>query len=193
MRPLGSSRSVVSATQALIAHRSSDRNDDLQAPSSFSYQSFIDRLNDPVTREVLDRLVEQLQSRHDSVFDMLKRLDVNGDGELDRAEIRRGLLGMRIALTSSELDSVIHAFDKSGTGTINYMEFYDVIRNHRVEKAMGMHTTPSRMFTWQVSPVYRIMLSKVPKSWTIFGSSHIQIRGEPCLRAGTCGLHGAVP
>ena len=164
MRPLGSSRSVVSATQALIAHRSSDRNDDLQAPSSFSYQSFIDRLNDPVTREVLDRLVEQLQSRHDSVFDMLKRLDVNGDGELDRAEIRRGLLGMRIALTSSELDSVINAFDKSGTGTINYMDFYQVIQKHRVDMRMdsraGRSLTPRSVSTYS----YRVTLFLMPHS-----------------------------
>ena len=96
---------------------------------------FLDRLNDQTTREVLDRLVEQLQARHEAVFDMLKRLDVNGDGQLDKAEIRRGLLGMRIALTSSELDSVIRAFDTQGKGSINYLEFYHVIQKHRVDKA----------------------------------------------------------
>ena len=123
----------------------------LQAPADYM-DRFLDRLNDQTTREVLDRLVEALQARHEAVYDMLKRLDVNGDGQLDKAEIRRGLLGMRIALTSSELDSVIRAFDTQGKGSINYLEFYHVIQKHRVQKA----TTPRRTsfstsFRWEVS------------------------------------------
>ena len=126
-------------------------------------QRFLDRLNDATTREVLDRLVETLQARHEAVYEMLKRLDVNGDGQLDRSEIRRGLLGMRIALTSSELDSVIHAFDTTGKGSINYLEFYHVIQNHRIEKAV---TTPRRSFsrdrssslTWRVSLIFPAMI-----------------------------------
>ena len=33
-----------------------------------------------------------------------------------RQEIRSGLLGMGLALTSSELESVMHAFDSDGRG-----------------------------------------------------------------------------
>ena len=115
---------------------------------------FLDRLNDQTTREVLDRLVEALQARHEAVYDMLKRLDVNGDGQLDKAEIRRGLLGMRIALTSSELDSVIRAFDTQGKGSINYLEFYHVIQKHRVQAARTPRKSFTSSFRWEVSTLF---------------------------------------
>ena len=105
-------------------------------------QRFLDRMNDRTTRMVLDRLVLELQSRHEAVYELLARMDRNGDGQLSRSEITEGLLGMRIALTSSELESVIRAFDRDGKGAIDYLEFYHVLKNHQVQRMIERDTRP---------------------------------------------------
>ncbi len=89
----------------------------------------LDRINDPVVRAALDRLVLELQAKHSTVYEMLKRLDHNKDGVLNREEIRRGLADMDVRLSSTELDSVMRAFDKDGNGTIDYTEFFTALTN----------------------------------------------------------------
>ena len=102
---------------------------------------FLDSINDSTTRGVLDSLCMELATRHEAVFQLLQRMDANGDGVLSRSEIRSGLLDLRIALTSSELDSVMRLFDKHGNGSIDYHEFYHVIQNHRVDRRASSQVT----------------------------------------------------
>ena len=42
----------------------------------------------PTVKRVIDRLVEELHDRHEATYDMMRRLDRNGDGRLDRDELR---------------------------------------------------------------------------------------------------------
>ena len=42
----------------------------------------------PTVKRVIDRLVEELHDRHEATYDMMRRLDRNGDGRLDREELR---------------------------------------------------------------------------------------------------------
>ena len=94
-------------------------------------QRILDRMSDPMVRRALDRLVDELSGRHSSVYEMLQRLDRNGDGLLSREEMRTGLLGMGVPLAAPELDSLMRVFDTNMSGRIDFREFYSVITRHR--------------------------------------------------------------
>ena len=80
----------------------------------------LDKLHDPTVKAVLDRLVSDLHDRHEATYDMMRRLDRNGDGRLDREELRGGLRGLGVLLSESEMDSVLRTFDTNRSGRIDY-------------------------------------------------------------------------
>ena len=82
----------------------------------------------PAVRDTLDRLVREMQAKQQGVDDLMKRLDSNKDGKLGRKELSDGLRSLGITLLPSELDEVMKVFDKDGTGNVDYVEFYAVIR-----------------------------------------------------------------
>ena len=73
----------------------------------------LDRIHDPAVRAALDRLVEELQAKHSTVYEMLQRMDTKRDGILSRDEVRRGLSGLGVKLRTSELDSARAAMSRS--------------------------------------------------------------------------------
>jgi hypothetical protein len=84
----------------------------------------------PAVRESLDRLCAELASKHELVYELLQRLDRNGDGRLSRDELRHGLSSLGVSLKQWELDEVIAAFDKNGDGSVDYVEFYTLLSKH---------------------------------------------------------------
>jgi hypothetical protein len=82
----------------------------------------------PAVRDTLDRLVKEMQAKQQGVDDLMKRLDSNKDGKLGRKELSDGLRSLGVSLLPSELDEVMKVFDKDGTGNVDYVEFYAVIR-----------------------------------------------------------------
>ena len=64
---------------------------------------------------------------HREKQDMLQRLDRNGTGSISRQEMQRGLTGMGIRLTPSEISAVMRAFDVNNDGTVAWHEFYRVL------------------------------------------------------------------
>ena len=82
----------------------------------------------PAVRDTLDRLVKEMQTKQQGVDDLMKRLDSNKDGKLGRKELSDGLRTLGVSLLPSELDEVMKVFDKDGTGNVDYVEFYAVIR-----------------------------------------------------------------
>lgn len=57
-------------------------------------------------------------------------MDRNGDGRVDRSELKRLLSKFRIDLTSGELDGLFERFDGDRSGSFEYMEFLDLIGAH---------------------------------------------------------------
>ena len=53
-----------------------------------------------------------------SAMDVFKSLDTNGDGILDKAEVRESLANFGYA--DDEMDQIINALDKDGDGTISF-------------------------------------------------------------------------
>ena len=80
-----------------------------------------------VVREALNQVVEELYARREDVLSMLQGLDRNGTGTLSRQEMQRGLMGMGIRLSPSEMSAIMRAFDRNGDGTVLWHEFCDVL------------------------------------------------------------------
>ena len=113
-------------------------------------QRILDRVHDPVVHECLDRLVAELQSRQGTVHEMLRRLDRNRDGQLGRDELRQGLSELGLQLSMSEIDSVMRAFDRDHSGSIDYLEFYTVLTKHRARQS-GFAATDVRRISPSLS------------------------------------------
>merc|ERR1711865_6751 len=56
-----------------------------------------------------------------SAVDIFKSLDTNGDGILDKAEVRVSLANF--GYSEDEMDQIINSLDKDGDGTISFQEF----------------------------------------------------------------------
>ena len=109
----------------------------------------------PAVRDTLDRLVKEMQTKQQGVDDLMKRLDSNKDGKLGRKELSDGLRTLGITLLPSELDEVMKVFDKDGTGNVDYVEFYAVIREWKAPAAVA--STPAESD--------RVEVSKLAPEW----------------------------
>ena len=68
----------------------------------------------------LDRLVQDLHGRHEATYDMMQRLDTNGDGRLGFEELRGGLRALGVRLDDVEMAAVLRAFDRNLDGRSTY-------------------------------------------------------------------------
>ena len=102
-------------------------------------EPLLDCTNDLAVREALDRLVVELRTKHSTVYELLNRLGRNRDGLLSREEMRLGIAQLVVRLSTTELDSVMRAFDEDGSGKVDYVELYTVLSRHRVEAASCSH------------------------------------------------------
>ena len=66
---------------------------------------------DDAVRVALDNLVAELYDRKGNMRAMLERLDRNGTGTISRQEMQRGLTGMGIRLTPSEISAVMRMYE----------------------------------------------------------------------------------
>ena len=92
----------------------------------------LDTLGTAAARDTMDRLVIELRARRSAFFDMLRRLDANGDGRLRQSEVVQGLIALGVRLSEAELASVLGAFDMEGDGTVHHRALYDVIMKQRI-------------------------------------------------------------
>ena len=89
-----------------------------------------ERINDPKVREVLDHVVTEMRQKSMTVYDLVNQFDTSKDGVLSMDEVRRGLSGMGLQLTSAELDSVVMVFDKDHSGEISSVELGRVLTEY---------------------------------------------------------------
>jgi hypothetical protein len=84
----------------------------------------------------LDALVAEL-SKHNSVHEALGKMDKDHDGVINTGELGVWLTGLGIGLDEEQLASVMRAFGPDHPGTINYRDFYKLLK--RGAKKSGRH------------------------------------------------------
>jgi hypothetical protein len=77
--------------------------------------------------ESLVKLVESLKGKGERVWEMMTRLDQDGNGTLSYQEIRWCLKDLKVNLTNEEQSILVHAFDQDDSGSIDYVEFFNVL------------------------------------------------------------------
>ena len=98
---------------------------------------------------VMERLIEQIGERRDSIYETLKRMDKNKNGTIGPGELHRALRELGIKPAEGDLRAVMRAFDKDNNKKIDYFEFYKVLRDYK--RAVQADTE-----SWPVSPVRRV-------------------------------------
>jgi Ca2+-binding EF-hand superfamily protein len=88
---------------------------------------------DPVARGVVERFRAKVLARGGrngirTLGRIFRRMDDNGNGRLDREDLRTGMQDYGITINNKDLDKVIAAFDRDGDGSVNFDEFLRGIR-----------------------------------------------------------------
>lgn len=83
----------------------------------------------PRLNEALNVLVYQLKREGLTEGELFQRIDSNQDGELSRSELQASLRKLGVSLSTSELDGILRIFDSDGSGSIDFTEFYQLIKN----------------------------------------------------------------
>lgn len=63
-----------------------------------------------------------------SELELFHEIDQNGDGILTRGEMAAALRRLGCPLSPSELDGVLRCFDADGSGSIDFGEFYQILK-----------------------------------------------------------------
>lgn len=83
----------------------------------------------PRLNEALNVLVYQLKRENLTEGQLFERIDSNQDGELSRSELQASLRKLGVSLSTSELDGILRIFDSDGSGSIDFAEIYQLIKN----------------------------------------------------------------
>jgi len=84
-------------------------------------------VGDPVTRSAMDRVRHKIAERGGlngirSLGRIMRIMDDNGNGRLNRDELKYGLRDFGVDLSDKDLDTVIRTFDRNGDGQVDYDE-----------------------------------------------------------------------
>ena len=63
-----------------------------------------------------------LKAKQAMVRTLFEQWDKDGDGQVTRKELRTGLQGLEIEISTGELDEIFAAFDPDGSGQIDFRE-----------------------------------------------------------------------
>lgn len=85
----------------------------------------------PKLHEALDCLVCQIHKQNLTEIELFEQIDANGDGELSKSELSGALRKLGVTSTTAEMDAIIRVFDNDGNGTIDFSEFYYLLKKHK--------------------------------------------------------------
>lgn len=89
--------------------------------------AFFERLNEPKLIEALTQLAREVANANKPIREVFAEFDLDGDGTLDREEMKIGMANFGVSAKIWELDAIMKAFDEDGNGRVDYEEFADML------------------------------------------------------------------
>lgn len=115
-----------------VAERDTKQAEETAATVQNRYTVLDQRLEILKSKEPLKRalhaMIRQINSRNMTELELFNEIDQDGNGELERGEITAGLRKLGVKLLPIELDSILRTIDQDGSGTIDFQEFYYLIK-----------------------------------------------------------------
>jgi len=80
-------------------------------------------------KQALYSLIMHIEEQGLSEIELFHEIDQNGDGILTRGEMAAALRRLGCPLSPAELDGVLRCFDADGSGSIDFGEFYAILKD----------------------------------------------------------------
>lgn len=90
---------------------------------------FIDRIHGSKLMAALDQLSKEVACANKPLREVFAEFDLDGDGTLDREEMKIGMANFGVSAKMWELDAIMRAFDEDGNGSVDYEEFAEMLEN----------------------------------------------------------------
>ena len=87
-------------------------------------------------KSVQVQLFELLKGNSNRVLELFKEWDTDGNGAVDKMELRKGIAGLGYSVPKKEIDFLFDCFDKDGSGEIAYGEFKKMLSEESLAHAL---------------------------------------------------------
>ena len=107
-----------------------------------------------VADDVVEVLRKWLAETGISIPILFKKFDKDGDGQIDSAELKSGLLSLKLAdLPPSQVDRLIETIDEDGDGQIDLGELHETITGEVYSEVASEDATPTEVVEEDTSDV----------------------------------------
>jgi len=120
------------------------------------------KAKDPI-RKAFQAMIRHIKKKNLSDMELFNEIDDNGDGILTRGEMSAALRKLGCKLLPAELDAICRMFDVDNSGSVDFAEFYSVLKREEKEiEALDEEAEDKSMLGWQVGEAVRVKCKLFP-------------------------------
>jgi len=122
---------------------------------TFPDYHFMDRIHGSKLMAALDQLSKEVACANKPLREVFAEFDLDGDGSLDREEMKIGMANFGVSAKMWELDAIMRAFDEDGNGSVDYEEFAEMLENRaRTSEPMDQRRSFLRRSATAVADIF---------------------------------------